>query len=274
MNGTIKTTLYLALLTGLLLSIGNFISGTSGLITAFILAALMNFGMYFFSDKIALAMHRAREVSEDEAPNLHAIVKKLSEKAKIPKPKVYFINMPVMNAFATGRSPKHAAVAVTPLLLQNLTNEEVEAVLGHELTHIKNRDTLISAISATIAGAITMISRMFWYTGFGRRDDEQGDALSFIVMIFIVPIIALLVRLAISRVREFAADKGGAELSSREAMISALQALHFGPKIRVDAAPATSHMFIVNPFKGSSLFELLSTHPPIEKRIERLQKEL
>ncbi len=277
MHNLLKTTLYLAVLTGLMLFAGQLIGGTNGLIIAFIFAGLMNFISYFFSDKIVLALYHAKEVSAQQEPELHEIVSELSRKAKIPKPKVYILPAMIMNAFATGRNPKNAAIAVTPLIMQKLSKDELRAVLGHELTHVKNRDTLISTMAATIAGAVSMIANMAWYSGFlfGARDDDNsiGNALSFMILIILTPIIALLIRLAISRVREYSADMGAAKLVSPKAMISALEALEFGPKIRSHGSQSTAHLFIVNPFSGQAFAEAFSTHPPIIKRIERLREE-
>lgn len=276
MNNIFKTTLYLGLLTGLILTAGQLLGGANGLMIAFAIAMLTNFVSYYFSDKIVLSLYRAKEVSENEEPKLHRIVEELSKKANIPKPRVYFLNMNVMNAFATGRSPKHSAIAVTRMLLDSLNEDEIKAVLGHELSHVKNRDTLISTVSATLAGTITMLTRLAWYSGMfvsKDRDNSAGEAISMMLLLILTPILALIIRLAISRTREFSADNGGAQLSTPKAMISALEKLEFGPKLRGKGTSATAHLFITNPFKDNDLTNLFSTHPSIVKRVERIREE-
>jgi heat shock protein HtpX len=257
------------------------------MIVALGMAALMNFTAYFLSDKIVLAMYRAREVSEWEAPELHEIVERLAQRASIPKPRVYIIPTETPNAFATGRDPNHAAVAVTEGILRLLSREELEGVIAHELAHIKHRDTLIMTVAATIAGAIAVLAdfaRWFlWFGAFGR-DDREGNAnplalIAVIVAIIVLPIAAILIQLAISRAREFLADEGGAYISGKPlALASALakleKAVSFVPM--ADANPATAHLFIVNPFGGgqglgSWFVNLFRTHPPTEERIARLQ---
>ncbi|MDT7894539.1 MAG: zinc metalloprotease HtpX, partial [Armatimonadota bacterium] len=254
----IKTMLLLTALTLLFIWFGNLVGGQVGMIYALIFAALMNFTAYFLSDKIVLAMYRAREVSEWEAPELHDIVDRLAKRAGIPKPRVYIIPTETPNAFATGRDPNHAAVAVTEGILRLLSREELEGVIAHELAHIKHRDTLIMTVAATIVGAITVLARLSLWFGAFSRDDREGNAnplalIAVIVAIIVLPIAAILIQLAISRAREFLADEGGAYISGKPlALASALakleKAVSFVPM--VDANPATAHLFIVNPFGG------------------------
>jgi len=280
---TLKTGFFLTLLTILLVLIGGALGGRGGAIFAFVIAVVMNFGTYWFSDKIVLAMYRAQEVTYDQAPELYTIVKRLSERANLPMPKVYIIPQDSPNAFATGRSPKHAAVAATRGILNILSEEELEAVLGHELTHVKNRDTLISTIAASIAGAITMLASMArWglmfggFSGRGRRDDNGILGIVGILLISILaPLAALLVQMAISRSREYLADKGGAELSNHPlSLASALQKLQaYTRRVPMPGDNhATAHMFIINPFKAGFITSLFATHPPTEKRIEKLRE--
>jgi len=246
---------------------------------AFVMAFLMNFGAYWFSDRIVLAMYRAQPVSEAEAPELHRIVQGLALRANMPMPRLYILPTEAPNAFATGRDPEHAAVAATQGILRILNEEELEGVLSHELAHVRNRDTLISTIAATLAGVIVMLARMaMWmpYFGGGGRDDEDrggGGALGFVFLAILAPIAATLIQLAISRSREFQADETGARLTHKPyALASALQKLEVGAnRLPMDANPATSHLFIVNPIRGNALFKLFSTHPPVEERIARLQ---
>ena len=283
----IKTMLLLTALTLLFVWFGNLVGGRDGMIVALGMAALMNFTAYFLSDKIVLAMYRAREVSEWEAPELHDIVDRLAKRAGIPKPRVYIIPTETPNAFATGRNPNHAAVAVTEGILRLLSREELEGVIAHELAHIKHRDTLIMTVAATIAGAIAVLAdfaRWFLWFGAFSRDDREGNAnplalIAVILAIIVLPIAAILIQLAISRAREFLADEGGAYISGKPlALASALakleKAVSFVPM--VDANPATAHLFIVNPFGGgqglgSWFVNLFRTHPPTEERIARLQ---
>jgi heat shock protein HtpX len=275
----IKTLLLFSVLTGLLIAIGYFIGslfgvGLLGASAFFLLAIIMNFASYFFSDKIVLKMYGAREVSEHEAPELHSIVSELAQNAGIPKPKVAIVENANPNAFATGRSPKKAVVAVTTGILGLLSRDELEGVIAHELGHVKNRDILISAIAATIGGAIVMIAN---YAGFfamfaGGRDSE--DIIGLIAMSILAPIAAILVRLAISRAREYKPVESGAKISGKPwALASALGKLQIGASARpMDANPATAHMFIVNPLGGKkTLSNLFSTHPPLNERIKRLE---
>ena len=281
MKNMLKTTILLAALTGLMVLIGSH-WGTGGMIIAFLLAIIMNLGSYWYSDKIVLKMYRAKEVSPAEAPNLHKIVDGLAMKAGIPKPKVYIVESGMPNAFATGRNPEHAAVAATTGILHLLSYEEMEGVLAHELAHVKNRDTLISAIAATLAGVVTMLAH--WaqiaaiFGGLGGRDDDNGGIIGLIVMIFVAPIAATLIQLAISRSREFAADEEGARISRKPwALADALEKLEYGnshyrPRVSdVQAKESSAHMFIVNPLKGGAIQSLFRTHPVTEERVERLR---
>jgi heat shock protein HtpX len=283
MKNMFKTTILLSSLTGLLILVGGALGGRTGMIIAFLFAIIMNFGSYWYSDKIVLKMYRAREVTPAESPNLHRIVDGLALKAGIPKPKVYVVDSGMPNAFATGRDPQHAAVAVTTGILNLLSYEEIEGVLAHELAHVKNRDTLISAVAATIAGVITMLATWArWaaiFGGFGGRDnDDGGGIIGFIVMAVLAPIAATLIQLAISRSREFAADEEGARISKKPwALADALEKLEYGnsrfqPSIRdVQAKETTAHMFIINPLKGGALQSLFRTHPVTDERVKRLR---
>jgi heat shock protein HtpX len=282
MKNMLKTTVLLAALTGLLVLIGDYFGGTGGMIIAFLFAVILNFGSYWYSDKIVLKMYGAREVSPAESPNLHRIVDGLAMKAKLPKPKVYIVESGMPNAFATGRDPKHAAVAVTTGILNLLSNEEIEGVLAHELAHVMNRDTLISAVTATLAGVITMMATMAqWaaiFGGFGGRDDDNGGIVGLIVMAFVAPLAATLIQLAISRSREYAADEEGAIICRKPwALADALEKLeygnsHFKPSISdVQPKESSAHMFIVNPLKGGMIQSLFSTHPVTDERVKRLR---
>ncbi|MGZ4787992.1 MAG: zinc metalloprotease HtpX [Terriglobales bacterium] len=275
---TLKTAFLLTLLTLFLMFLGNYFGGQNGMILALIIAAIMNFVSYFFSDKIALAMYRAQPVTREQAPRLYAIVERLTQKTGLPMPKIYVIPTESANAFATGRNPKHASVAVTQGILGLLTDDELEGVLAHELGHVRNRDILISSVAATIAGAITLAARMFGYAamfgGYGGRDDRNrgGGALGAIFMMILAPIAAMLIQLAISRSREYAADETGAHITGNPyALASALQKLEvYSKRMPLQASPSTAHLFIIQPVLGMSLASLFSTHPPTAKRIERL----
>ncbi len=278
----LKTVLLLTSLTVLMLFIGRALAGTGGMVFAFILAFALNFASYWFSDKIALSMAGAKEVSQTEAPELHGAVHNLAVFAGIPKPRVYVMDSDSPNAFATGRDPSHAAVAVTTGILSILDRRELEAVLSHELGHIRNRDTLIMTATATIAGAITMIAHMAqWamiFGGFGGRDDSEGNGMADLafglLMIIVAPIAAMVIQLAISRAREFEADATGARISGQPlALASALQKLEATVHARpLHVSEAAAHLFIVNPFGGSGgLVALFRTHPTTAERVARLQ---
>jgi heat shock protein HtpX len=273
----IKTLFLLVTLTLVLVWAGGALGGKQGMTIALIFALGMNFISYWFSDKIVLRMYRAKQVTEAEAPDLYSIVRSLVQKAGMPMPKVYMMDQEQPNAFATGRNPNHAAVAVTTGIMRILTREELQGVIGHELSHIKNRDILISTIAATIAGAISYLAQMAqWAMIFGGRrgdDDEGGSPIAAFVMMIVGPIAAMIIQMAISRSREYAADSGGAEIAGNPRYLAgALRKLHMASqKIPMHANPATSHMFIVNPFSGGGIVKLFSTHPPIEERIARLE---
>ncbi|HPC04608.1 MAG TPA: zinc metalloprotease HtpX [Syntrophales bacterium] len=274
----LRTVILLGALTGLLMLIGGYFGGRQGVVIAFVIAVVMNFGTYWFSDKVVLAMYRGREVSEAQAPELFGIVKSLALRAGLPMPRVYIIPGETPNAFATGRDYDHAVVAVTEGLLRILNREELEGVLAHELTHVKNRDILIGSIAATIGGAVVMLANMAQWAaifGFGRSDDDEqgGGILGLLAMAILAPIAAMIIQMAISRSREYLADDGGASVSGKPyALASALEKLSRAAKVKpMQANPSTAHMFIVNPLTGRSLANLFSTHPPIEKRIERLR---
>jgi heat shock protein HtpX len=273
----IKTLFLLVTLTLVLVWAGGALGGKQGMTIALIIALGMNFISYWFSDKIVLRMYGAKQVTEAEAPDLYSIVRSLVQKAGMPMPKVYMMDQEQPNAFATGRNPNHAAVAVTTGIMRILTREELQGVIGHELSHIKNRDILISTIAATIAGAISYLAQMAqWAMIFGGHrgdDDEGGSPIAAFVMMIVGPIAAMIIQMAISRSREYAADSGGAEIAGNPRYLSgALRKLHMASqKIPMHANPATSHMFIVNPLSGGGILKLFSTHPPIEERIARLE---
>jgi heat shock protein HtpX len=275
-----KTFLLMLVLTALFILVGTAIGGKSGAIYAFVFAALMNFFTYWFSDKIVLRMYGAREVSQSEAPELYGVVAELTSKASLPMPKVYIMENETPNAFATGRNPEHAAVAVTTGILRILSKEELMGVIGHELSHIRNRDILISTIAATIAGAISMLATMArWGAMFGgfRSDNEEGGRGGNILVVLLVSIFAsiaaMLIQMAISRSREYMADEGGAHLSHPHSLAKALGKLDAAAqRIPMEANPSTAHMFIVNPLRGGGVLSLFSTHPPIEERIARLEE--
>lgn len=277
MGNTFKTVLLLGALTGLLVVFGDYFGGTQGMMIAFLFALLMNFGSYWYSDKIVLAMYRAREVTETEAPELVRMIRSLSQRAQLPMPKVYVVPVATPNAFATGRNPEHAAVAVTEGILQIMDYEQLEGVVAHELGHIKNRDTLISAVAATLAGVIMMLAYMArWAAIFGvggRDDDERGGVLGLLLMSLLAPLAAVIIQMAISRTREFVADATGARLTKKPyALASALERLQAAAeRVPLNANPATSHLFIVNPLSGRSFLRLFSTHPPVEERVKRLR---
>ncbi len=277
MSNWFKTTLLLALLTGLLLWLGDLLGGQQGIVMALAFAAALNFGAYFFSDKIALAMHHAKPTDEASSPQLYAAVAELAQRASIPMPRLYLIPEAQPNAFATGRNPQHAAVAVTEGLLRIMDRDELKGVLAHELTHVLHRDILISSVAATIAGALAILARMagfaMMFSGRGGDRDDRGG-MGGLFFIIVAPIAAMVIQLAISRSREFAADEGGAKLAgSPTGLVSALRKLGaYTQRIPMATAqPTTAHMMIANPFSGGGIAKLFSTHPPMEKRIARLE---
>ena len=274
-----KTFFLMLVLTVLFILVGSVIGGKSGAIYAFVFAAMMNFVMYWFSDKIVLRMYGAKEVSQSEAPELYQIVGELINKASLPMPKVYIMENDTPNAFATGRNPEHAAVAVTTGILRILSKEELMGVIGHELSHIQHRDILISTVAATMAGAISMLASMTrWGAIFGgmRSDDEEGgggNILFVLLFTMVASIAAMLIQMAISRSREYLADEGGAHLSHPLSLAKALGKLDLAAqRIPMQANPSTAHMFIVNPLRGGGVLSLFSTHPPIEERIAKLEE--
>ena len=277
----LRTTLLLGALTGIILWVGQFLGGSTGLTLAYVFAVVMNFGSYWFSDKIVLAMYSARPVSEAEAPMLYRTVHNLTLRARLPMPKLYVLPSEAANAFATGRNPQHAAVAVTEGILRLMNERELTGVLAHELAHVSNRDILISSIAATLAGVIMMIADMArWAAIFGgtNRNNEEGNGgggsiLGLIAMSIVAPLAAMIIQMAISRTREFAADETGARTSGDPlGLAAALEKLGAAAeRIPLDASPQTAHFFIVNPLSGRSLLRLFSTHPPLEERIARLR---
>lgn len=275
-RNVIKLTLFLTTLTVLFVLIGQAVGGTGGMIIALIFVLLMNGGAYWYSDKLVLKMAGARPVSPDEAPWLYATVERLAERAKLPVPRVYMIDSDTPNAFATGRDPKHGVVAVTTGITRILSRDELAGVIAHELAHIKHRDTLLSAIVATVAGAITMIANIGqWALIFGglSGDDEEGGGWGGILWLFIAPIAATLIQLGISRAREFQADAGGAQiLGDPLPLASALEKLEWAAKRDpLPTSPATASLYIVNPFSGANVMRWFSTHPPTEDRIAKLR---
>jgi heat shock protein HtpX len=273
-----KTVFLMTLMMLLLLLIGQAFGGEQGLVMAFLFSLAMNFGMYWFSDKMVLMMYRAKEVTEAEEPRLVQMVRRLATQAQLPAPRVYIMQNETPNAFATGRNPDHAAIAVTSGILRALTDDELEGVLSHELAHVKHRDILTGTIVATMVGTITFIARMAgWAMMFsgGRRDDrDSGNGISELALLILAPIAAVLMQLAISRSREFAADAGGASISGKPlSLSSALKKLERGAEMvpMQNAGPATAQLFIVNPLRRGGIMKLFSTHPPIEERIARLE---
>lgn len=278
----LKTAFLLTTLTLLLMLVGRALGGEQGMFAAFLFAALMNVGAYWFSDKLVLALYRAQPLNEAEAPHIYRIVQRLTERAEMPMPRIYRIPSQTPNAFATGRNPRHAVVAVTQGILELLNEDELEGVLGHELSHVKHRDILIASVAATIAGAVNLLSSMARWAlmfGGGRRDtnDRGRGANPFVllVMAIVAPLAALLIQLAVSRSREFHADEGGARLAGNPLYLaSALRKLEAGVRRipMLEASPTTAHLFIVNPLRGEGIVKLFSTHPPLEERIERLER--
>ncbi|MCL1926910.1 MAG: zinc metalloprotease HtpX [Syntrophorhabdaceae bacterium] len=277
MTNTLKTTFLLALLTVIFVLVGNVIGGQSGMMIAFGMAVVMNIGSYWFSDKIVLRMYNAKQVSESEDPQLYAMVNRLSLAAGIPMPKVYVIPQDSPNAFATGRNPKNAAVAVTSGIRRLLSEDELEGVMAHEIAHVSNRDILIGTIAATLAGAIMMLANIARFAaifgGGGNRDNRGGGGgLVLLVSVIVAPLAAMLVQMAISRSNEYRADASGARFCGRpESLANALEKISaWANKVPMAASPATAHMFILSPLTGGGLKSLFSTHPPTGKRVERL----
>jgi heat shock protein HtpX len=273
----LKTTFLLTLLTMLMIAVGGFLGGEGGMVLAFVFALVMNGVTYWFSDKIVLRMYGAQELPPEQAPQLYRIVRELATQAQLPMPKLYTLPQETPNAFATGRSPNHAAVAVTQGILRLLDEAELRAVLAHELSHVRNRDILVSTVAAVLAGAISMIANIAqWGMIFGGRssDERGGNLFVMLAMIIVAPIAALLIQMAISRRREYGADATGAHISRDPlALASALQKLQrASERIPMHATPATAHLFIVNPLTGGGLMKLFSTHPPLEDRIRRLRE--
>ena len=278
-SNNIKTVFILGLLTGLLLWVGNLLGGVSGLMIAFVFAVVMNFGSYWFSDKIVLAMYQAKPITENQNPKIYKMVREIVHLANMPMPKIYLIPSANPNAFATGRNPKNAAIAFTTGILELLNDAELKGVTAHELSHVKNRDTLVTTIAATIAGVITMVASMArWaaiFGGFGRDNDNNSSMVEFIVLAILTPIIATLLQLALSRSREYLADETGAKMiHNSHGLASALEKLKTGSKAHPMklGSEATSALFINNPFTSNNLFKLLSTHPPLDERIKRLKR--
>ncbi|MBV9610607.1 MAG: zinc metalloprotease HtpX [Acidobacteria bacterium] len=278
MGNTLKTTALLAALTVLILLVGEALGGQRGMVIALGIAAVTNFISYFYSDKIALMTYSAQPASREELPRVYQVVERMTQRQGLPMPKIYVIPTDSPNAFATGRNPSHASIAVTRGILQLLDDEELEGVLAHELSHVRNRDILISSIAATLAGAVTLLARMaYWgalFGGFGGRDREErgGGALSALAMMILAPIAAMLIQLAVSRSREYQADASGAEMTHNPyALARALAKLDaYSKRIPMTASPSTAHLFIVQPLLGIDFAGLFATHPPIPKRIERL----
>jgi heat shock protein HtpX len=278
MGNALKTALLLGLLTGFMILVGDWLGGQNGMILALGIAAVMNFVSYFFSDKIALMTYRAQPVTREQLPRVYEVVERITQRQGLPMPKIYVIPMESPNAFATGRNPSHASVAVTQGILNLLDDEELEGVLAHELGHVRNRDILISSIAATLAGAITILARMaYWgalFGGMGGRDreDRGGGGLGALFMLILAPFAAMLIQLAVSRSREYQADATGAHFTGNPyALARALQKLDaYSKRIPMVASPSSAHLFIVQPLLGINFAGLFSTHPPIRKRIERL----
>lgn len=276
-GNTFKTVLLMAAMVGLLLFIGQMVGGQSGIVVAFAFSILMNIGVYWFSDKLVLMSYGAREVSEAEAPRLYTIVRRLAQQANLPMPRVYVLPGDSLNAFATGRNPRHAAVAATEGILRALSDDELEGVMAHELAHIKHRDILIGTIVATMAGAITFVARMAAFAGMfgGGRDRENSNPIAELALILLAPIAAMLIQFAVSRSREYAADAGGAAICKKPlSLANALRKLEVAAeRLPMETAgQATAHLFIVNPLRGGGMLKLFSTHPPTEERIARLQE--
>jgi heat shock protein HtpX len=273
---TLKTVFLMTLMMVLFLLVGYLLGGRSGMTIAFIFALIMNFSSYWFSDKIVLSMYRAREVTRETAPKFYNMVEELTGNANLPMPRIYIINDPTPNAFATGRNPQNAAVAATTGIVQGLNNEELAGVISHELAHVRNRDILTGTITATLVGTITFVAQMAgWALMFGRGGDDDEGGIGALLMLILAPIAATLIQLAISRSREFDADEGGANICNNPmALASALGKISRANQIKPvnNVNPSSAHMFIVNPLRGGGIAKLFSTHPPIEERIKRLQE--
>src|SRR6266480_5766255 len=272
MGNTFKTAFLLTALTLLLMGIGRAFGGQNGMLLALGVAAVTNFVAYFFSDKIALATYRAQPVTRDQLPRVYEVVERMTQRIGLPMPKIYVIPTDSPNAFATGRNPSHASVAVTQGILNLLNDEELEGVLAHELGHVRNRDILISSIAATLAGAITFLARFGLFFGGGDRDERRGGGIGALLMLILAPIAAMLIQLAVSRSREYQADATGGHFTGNTyALASALSKLDvYSKRLPLQATPSTAHLFIIQPFLGMNLMSLFQTHPPIAKRIERL----
>jgi heat shock protein HtpX len=272
MGNTFKTAFLLTGLTLLLMFIGSYFGGQRGMLTALIIAGVMNFVSYFYSDKIALATYGAQAVTREQLPRVYQVVERLTQKAGLPMPRIYVLPTDSPNAFATGRNPHHASVAVTQGILNLLNDDELEGVLAHELGHVNNRDILISSIAATLAGAITYAARFAMFFGGGDRDERRGGGLAGLAMMILAPLAAMLIQLAVSRSREYQADESGAHLTGNPyALASALSKLDaYSKRLPMVATPSTAHLFIIQPLLGMNIGNLFSTHPPIAKRIERL----
>ncbi|MBV9179947.1 MAG: zinc metalloprotease HtpX [Acidobacteria bacterium] len=276
MGNTFKTAFLITALTLVLIFVGRFLGGQNGMLLALVAAAVMNFVSYFFSDKIALAMYRAQPAGREEIPRAYQIVERLTSRVGLPMPRMYVIPTESPNAFATGRNPQHASVAVTQGILNLLNDEELEGVLAHELGHVRNRDILISSIAATLAGAITYLAEVarwgMMFGGFERDREDRGGGLGALLMLVLAPFAAMLIQLAVSRSREYQADETGAHFTGNPyALASALAKLDaYAKRLPLEATPSTAHLFIIQPFLGMSLTSLFSTHPPISKRIARL----
>ncbi len=278
---TVKTGALMAVLTALLVIAGSAMAGRGGAMFAFVLAIIMNFSSYWFSDKIVLKMYKGRQIGRSDYPEIYDMVERLTRKAGLPMPKVYITPQQEPNAFATGRDPEHAAIAVTSGITQLLSKDELEGVISHEIAHIKNRDILISSIAATMAGAITMLASMArWgliFGGFGGDDDDDGGVFGAIIMMIVAPLAAMLIQMAISRAREYKADQvGGGICGHPLSLANALQKLEgYAKRMPMrQATPATAHMFIINPLRGQALASLFSTHPPTEERVKRLREQV
>jgi heat shock protein HtpX len=271
----IKTVILLGALTGLFLFIGGIAGGRSGMVIALIFAGILNIAAYWFSDKIVLRVYRAQPVSEAEAPEIHSLVEEVAQNADIPKPKVFIMEDDSPNAFATGRNPRHGVVALTTGMIKSMNRVQLKGVIAHEMSHIRHRDTLIQSVAATIAGAIMFLAyQMRWFAFLGGGDDDEGGGiLGLLLMSILAPIAALLIQMAISRSREYKADKGAAELTGNpEGLASALEKLgYYSKRIPMHATTQTAHLFIVSPLSGKGLMNIFSTHPPLEKRVARLR---